>query len=64
MHVVIFPFNRLLGDDGVSGAAALANTKVSAGDNTPDDSALVELKDYDDLERNLVLSGLLSALKI
>lgn len=49
-------FNRLLGDDGTSGAAALANIKVIAGDDNPDDPAPAALEGFDDPDPNLVLS--------
>lgn len=55
-QVVMDVFDRLLGDDHTSGAAALANIKVTAGDNDPDDPAPAALEGFDDVEPNLILS--------
>lgn len=55
-QIVTDVFNRLLGDDGTSGAAALANIKVIAGDNDPNDPAPAALEGFDDPDPNLVLS--------
>ena len=48
-------FNRLLGDDGVSGAAAFAKIKVVAGADEPGDSTPAVLEGFDDPEPILVL---------
>lgn len=54
-HIVIDVFNRLVGDDS-SGAADLANIKVIAGDDDPNDPAPAALEGFDDQDPSLVLS--------
>ena len=57
-QIVTAVFNRLLGPDGATGAAAMANIKVISGDTSsdPDDPAPAALEDFDDPEPNLVLT--------
>lgn len=54
-QIVKAVFNRLLGDDGVSGVAALAKIKVVARAHEPGDTAPAFLEGFDDPEPNLVL---------
>ena len=51
-------FNRLLGPDGATGAAAMANINVISGDTSsdPDDPAPAALEDYNNPDPNLVLT--------
>lgn len=54
-QVVMDVFNRLLGDDD-RGAAALANIRIIAGDDDPNDPAPASLAGYADPDPELILS--------
>ena len=56
-QIVTNVFNQLLGPDGVSGAAAMANIKVISGDTSddPNDPAPAALEGFDDPDPILVL---------
>ncbi|KAK2756849.1 hypothetical protein FQN53_008549, partial [Emmonsiellopsis sp. PD_33] len=54
--LVMSLFNRLLGDDQVSGAPALRNILVKAGPDDPSNPAPAELEGYDDPDPHLILT--------
>lgn len=54
-QLVMDVFNRLLGDHHTSGAAALANIKVIAGDNDVHNPAPALLEGYHDPDPKLIL---------
>lgn len=49
-------FNRLLGPDGVSGAAELANIQVTAGEDDDSDPVPAALEGFDDPDPTLELT--------
>ena len=57
-QIVTNVFDRLLGPDGTTGAAAMANIQVISGDTSsdPNDPAPAALEDFDNPNPNLVLT--------